>query len=48
VGADYGVPCTVVRIISDKADEDAHHAFAGFLFQNISNISVEIAKLIIA
>ena len=47
VGADYGVPCTVVRIISDKADEAAHHAFTEFLFQNIGNISVEIAKLII-
>lgn len=47
VGADYKIPCTVIRIISDKADEDAHHSFAKFLFENISQISVEIAKLIL-
>ena len=47
VGADYDIPCTVIRIISDKADEDAHHSFAKFLFEDISQISVEIAKLIL-
>ncbi len=47
VGADYQIPCTVIRVISDKADEQAHDAFAEFLFENISNISVEIAKLIL-
>lgn len=45
VAADYRTPCSVIRIISDQADEDAHQAFASFLFQNISRISVEIAKL---
>ncbi len=45
VAADYSLPCSVVRIISDKADEDAHQSFARFLFENISRISVEIAKL---
>lgn len=48
VGADYEIPCTVIRIISDKADENAHDSFAKFLFQDISNISVEIAKLILS
>lgn len=48
VAADYGVPCTVIRIISDKADDNAHQAFADFLFRNISHISVEIAKFILA
>ncbi|MGD9929653.1 MAG: 5'-methylthioadenosine/adenosylhomocysteine nucleosidase [Mangrovibacterium sp.] len=45
VAADYGLPCSVIRIISDKADENAHEAFAEFLFENISRISVEIARL---
>ncbi len=46
VAADYEVPCTVIRIISDKADDNAHQAFVKFLFENISHISVEIAKLL--
>lgn len=46
VAADYQIPCTVIRIISDKADENAHSSFAEFLFTNISQISVELAKLI--
>lgn len=46
VTADYNVPCTVIRIISDKADDNAHEAFVKFLFENISKISVEIAKLL--
>lgn len=45
VAADYQLPCSVIRIISDKADENAHQAFAQFLFENISRISVEIARL---
>ncbi|MCW0483779.1 5'-methylthioadenosine/adenosylhomocysteine nucleosidase [Gaoshiqia sediminis] len=45
VAADYQLPCSVIRIISDKADENAHQAFAKFLFENISRISVEIARL---
>jgi adenosylhomocysteine nucleosidase len=48
VGADYQVPCTVIRVISDKADEDAHDSFAKFLFEDISHISVELAKLILS
>ena len=47
VGADYKIPCQVIRIISDKADEDAHDSFSKFLFQDISNISVEIVKLLL-
>lgn len=47
VGADYEIPCSVIRVISDKADEKAHDSFADFLFKNISNISVELAKLIL-
>ena len=46
VAADYELPCSVIRIISDKADSDAHQAFADFLDQNISKISVAIAKLL--
>lgn len=46
VAADYQIPCTVIRIISDKADENAHSSFSDFLFTNISQISVELAKLI--
>ncbi len=45
VASDYGVPCSVIRIISDKADENAHDSFARFLFEDISKISVEIARL---
>ncbi len=45
VAADYDIPCSVIRIISDQADEDAHENFTAFLFSNISRISVEIAKL---
>tara|TARA_R110002050_G_scaffold83415_2_gene178391 strand:- start:8985 stop:9725 length:741 start_codon:yes stop_codon:yes gene_type:complete len=48
IGADYQVPCTVIRVISDKADEDAHDSFAKFLFEDISHISVELAKLILS
>ncbi|HKJ41087.1 MAG TPA: 5'-methylthioadenosine/adenosylhomocysteine nucleosidase [Sunxiuqinia sp.] len=47
IAADYGISCQVIRIISDKADEDAHSSFAKFLFQEISNISVEIVKLLL-
>ena len=45
VASDYGVSCSVVRIISDKSDEAAHESFSKFLFDNIGKISVEIAKL---
>lgn len=45
VAADYGLPCTAIRIISDKADEQANELFVKFLFGNIGHISVEIAKL---
>lgn len=45
VAADYHIPCTAIRIISDKADEHANELFVSFLFKNISQISVEIAKL---
>lgn len=45
VAADYGISCSVIRIISDQADEDAHEDFTTFLFSHISLISVEIAKL---
>ena len=45
VANDYSVPCSVVRIISDKSDETAHETFSKFLFENIGKISVEIAKL---
>ncbi|KOH43937.1 5'-methylthioadenosine/adenosylhomocysteine nucleosidase [Sunxiuqinia dokdonensis] len=48
IAADYQLPCTVVRVISDKADEDAHDSFAKFLFEDISHISVELAKLILS
>lgn len=47
VGADHNIPSRVIRIISDNADEEAHSSFAQFLFQEISNISVEIIKLIL-
>jgi adenosylhomocysteine nucleosidase len=45
VAEDYGVPCSVIRIISDNADDDAHDSFTRFLFEDISKISVEIARL---
>ncbi|WP_372773881.1 5'-methylthioadenosine/adenosylhomocysteine nucleosidase [Mangrovibacterium sp.] len=45
VAADYSIPCSVIRIISDNADEEAHDSFAQFLFRDISKISVEIARL---
>lgn len=48
IAADYQLPCTVIRVISDKADEDAHDSFAKFLFEDISHISVELAKLILS
>jgi len=45
VAADYRIPCSVIRIISDQANEEAHQDFARFLFRDISRISVELAKL---
>lgn len=45
VAADYQIPLAVIRIMSDKADEQANQSFVQFLFGNISEISVEIAKL---
>ena len=45
VAADYGLPFTAIRIISDKADEQANELFVKYLFGNIGSISVEIAKL---
>lgn len=45
VAADYGIPLAVIRVISDKADEQANESFVKSLFGNISEISVEIAKL---
>lgn len=45
VANDYGIGCSVIRIISDKSDDSAHETFAKFLFENIDKISVEIAKL---
>jgi len=45
VASDYHIPCSVIRIISDNADEEAHSTFAKFLFEDISKISVEIARL---
>ena len=45
VAADYEIPFTAIRIISDKADEHANESFVKFLFENIGHISVEIAKL---
>ncbi|MGQ7869758.1 5'-methylthioadenosine/adenosylhomocysteine nucleosidase [Sunxiuqinia sp. sy24] len=48
VSADYQLPCTVIRVISDNADEEAHHSFSKFLFEDISQISIEIAKLLLS
>ncbi len=48
VAADYGLPFTAIRIISDKADEQANELFVKSLFGNIGPISVEIAKLFFA
>ena len=45
VAADYQLPFTSVRIISDKADEHANELFVKSLFGNIGSISVEIARL---
>ncbi|MDX9883094.1 MAG: 5'-methylthioadenosine/adenosylhomocysteine nucleosidase [Prolixibacteraceae bacterium] len=48
VAADYGVPFTAIRIISDKADEQASEVFVKFLLGNVACISVEIAKLFLS
>jgi len=45
VAADYDIPCSVIRIISDNADDEAHESFTKFLFEDVSKISVEIARL---
>ena len=47
VAADYEIDYLIVRIISDKADEHANTSFSDFLFENISEISVEIVKLLV-
>jgi len=47
VASDYRIPCSVIRIISDNADDEAHQSFARFLSEDISKISVEIARLMI-
>lgn len=48
VAADYGLSFTAIRIISDKADEQANELFVKSLFSNIGPISVEIAKLFLS
>jgi adenosylhomocysteine nucleosidase len=45
IAADYDIPCSAIRIISDKADEKANELFVKFLLGNISHISAEITKL---
>lgn len=41
---DYEVPLTVVRIISDSADEDAHKSAIGFVNQHAGDYSLAILK----
>ncbi len=41
---DYGVPLTVVRVISDTADEDAHVSAIGFVNQHAGEYSLSILK----
>ncbi len=39
---DYGVPLTVVRVISDTADEEAHISAIGFVNQHAGDYSLSI------
>jgi adenosylhomocysteine nucleosidase len=41
---DYGVPLTVVRVISDTADEKAHITAIGFVNQHAGDYSLSILK----
>jgi adenosylhomocysteine nucleosidase len=41
---DYEVPLTVVRIISDSADENAHKSAIGFVNQHAGDYSLAILK----
>lgn len=41
---DYGVPLTVVRVISDAADEKAHITAIGFVNQHAGDYSLSILK----
>lgn len=42
VGASYGVPCAMVRTISDRADDQAHLDFTRFLAEVASPLSRDI------
>jgi len=41
---DFGVPLTVVRVISDTADEEAHISAIGFVNQHAGDYSLSILK----
>ena len=41
---DYGVPLTVIRVISDTADEKAHITAVGFVNQHAGDYSLSILK----
>ncbi len=47
IANDYSIPCAIIRIISDNAEDGAHSSFVEFLFDKISTISVEIIKTFI-
>jgi adenosylhomocysteine nucleosidase len=41
---DYGVPFAVVRTVSDRADDEAHGDFLGFIDQVASRHSAAIVQ----
>ena len=41
---DYGIPLTVVRVISDSADEEAHISAVAFVNQHAGDYSLSILK----
>jgi len=41
---DYGVPLTVIRVISDSADEEAHISAIGFVNQHAGDYSLSVLK----
>jgi adenosylhomocysteine nucleosidase len=44
---DYGVPCAIVRTISDRADDDAHVDFTRFVREVASRYSVRAVKALL-
>lgn len=48
IANDFKRPFLIIRVISDHAAQHAHEIFAKFLFQDISQISVQLIKILLS